>query len=315
MNLSNNVCCICTKSVFQKLSLRWVIFWLTLALSFTSGLINAISTNSTLLTIGLVLHIVSISTAFLLSSFFGRYLSGPVDSIHHHGIFGYFLVPMYWFFTILFMIKPVEHSYLILLYFLSSTLLWYNILVFKPIIGIQTDKPGTFVNFIIYRLFYEDMIDTNKYHILSSISLIVTFCVSTLIMNMSYVMYHQDYVLVVSATIFTIVPVLLQCLIFLAAYVGRNTLGHDLMGEFECIAFWWTGVLILWQIIIFINVLIFWPQYLFVQLQLIPSAVALLFGICISLYKLYQCSCFHWCQRELDAARNQVVGFDPLIEL
>lgn len=158
-----NVGCVCTQSIYKKLGAQ---HWLT-AICILMALVGCIMNISyynnpyrvdpLVHKTGLILHFVSLSIAFLLTSYFGRYFSGLQHdeknatnnfSYNYHYLLGYIMVSMYWFFTLVVYLPCIVSnksgkvdmtiinglSEGILIYTVSSLLLWYSTVVFKPLI-------------------------------------------------------------------------------------------------------------------------------------------------------------------------------------
>jgi hypothetical protein len=248
----------------------------------------------------------------------------------------------------------------IVMYFISSMILWYSIVVFKPLIpnfcyslGIRSDgcylpneeardqaitKHGRFVYTILKYCFYELSEDCNKVGIVSSISLLICFCMSVVVMNVGFAVYYNDVNLhnwiVALGIIFTFVPMLLQGLIFIASHRGKATLDNDTTDGAFCMAMWWLGTVAVWFLVGIILLFVYMPyngwsvdssypttsqaRNIFFIVQGVPGLLCIAGVAVFGLYLLIKCvsptSCIQWFKNELDDAKNQVNGFTQLDE-
>lgn len=110
--------------------------------------------STTVHTVGILFHVVSLSIILLLTSYLGRYLSGYQNNREtewcgkrFNSIIAYILVPVYWFFSMVYLtiiadshnnnvnlskIDPCSLGFII--YFASSVIMWLWLVVYKPLI-------------------------------------------------------------------------------------------------------------------------------------------------------------------------------------
>ena len=236
-------------------------------------------------------------------------------------------------------------------------LLWYYVVVFKPIIpnlcyatnveapscyiGIdderrtEREKHGTFVSVIVNNCFYEKWDDMDD-EINSSISLLITFCFSLVVMNSSFALYYNDRLyhdtMIALGIVGTAIPMILQSLIFAAKYKGRATLDQKTIGV-GVMTFWsWMTCIGIWLLVSIILSFTYMPYYgwkvdssypetsmmrdVFFVVQGVPGMIALIGGIIIGLFYLFRLlrdiRCCQWWRDEITNAENQVKGFSAV---
>lgn len=282
-HFDKSVCCVCFQSICMKLELYHMMLVIIVTMGFVGCVVNITYYNNPekisqeVHTVGLWLHFVSLGLMLLMTSYLGRYLSGTQHNrydgnfrYNYHNLIAYIMVPVYWFFIMVYLSciadnyakgRPIETingcSEGVIIYFASSIVLWYWVVVFKPIIpnwlyAFNIDAPkhfipfdedrddvwrshGFFVNFFTKYVFYEQDEDVERYAIWSSVSLLVMFGISVAVMNCSFAIYYNDRtyhdVMIALSTASTFIALFLQGMILLAIYKGRSTLNADYIEE------------------------------------------------------------------------------------
>jgi hypothetical protein len=351
-----SVCCVFTQSIFRKFGIHHWLAGITVLLSIPGAILNCIyyATPTDIFNwsiaeyqhynnIGLWLHFVSLGLTMLFTSYPFRYWSGFHDTDKwtndstYNSTMAYIMVPVYWF-CILLVYFPViaDHgksdislinrcSEGIILYSISSIILWYWVVIFKPVIpnlcyATKVDLPsvylpydgtrqtnyekyGCFVNFFANVGFYEQETDLIKYSIWSSFNLLIIFCFSVILMNCSFAVYYNDLTLhkwMLAISITTMVfSMIIQALIFIAFYKGRNELNQT--DDRKFMSFWRIVFIIAWQVVSIILFFVYLPyggwkiddsfkdtsmmRNIFFIIQAVPGFVALGVGIIIGIYK------------------------------
>lgn len=382
--LDRSVFCVCSRSIFSKLFLDWIFFGITVTMSFVGCVLNSVyycdPSRTTIYSIGLGFHITSVILTWLLTSYLGRYLSKMQHSDNqggcfaYHSLLGYIVPSINWFFIFvnfigigwtwssrkssLLVINALSNG--IVMYFISSMILWYSIVVFKPLIpnfcyslGITSDrcylpmdevrdqkvaKHGRFVYTVLKYCFYEIPEDCNKIGIWSSISLLVSFCISVIVMNVGFAVYYNDVSLhnwiIALGIIFTFVPMILQGFIFIASYKDSGNFDRDMIDSTWCMIFCWIGFVAAWFLAGIIVMFLYMPyngwsidasypttsqaRNVFFIVQGVPGLLVIAGSIVVGLCFLIKCispqSCVQWFKNELDDAKNQVNGFTQIDE-
>lgn len=280
-----SVGCVCTQSIYKKIGTPHWLTTICILMSLVGCIMNISYYNNpsrvdpNINKVGLILHFVSLGLSLLLTSYIGRYFSGlqhdennntnDIDYNYHY-LLGYILGSMYMFFTLLVYLPCIASNWStnkpnmtiinglsegILIYTVSSLLLWYTILVFKPIIPNlcyatnvkltncylpyddererKWQKHSCFVNFFTEYGFYEplrqkqnDSVYLKSSIVWSTISLLFVFVFSIIIMNCSFGIYFNDnmyyHALATISTCSTLFSLSIQGLIFLAHYKRRK---------------------------------------------------------------------------------------------
>ena len=239
----------------------------------------------------------------------------------------------------------------IIVYFASSILLWFWTLVFKPIIPYwfyaanvvspgcfipfdetrhqKWEKHGCFVNFFTEYGFNERFGGSYR-PTWSSRTLLIMFCVSVSVMNVSFAIDNNDnkyHNLMVGLSVgSTILIMVLQSLIFCCSKI---TVKDDLEEQeekwwLEDIAFWWIGALVIWGIASIALFFVYMPYngwstenkfiimrdiFYIVQggfcFAMIPAAIII---------KMHQCQCCIQVKDEIHNAKNAVGGSTVILD-
>ncbi len=254
---------------------------------------------------GILFHVVPLAIILLLSSYLGRYLSGYQNNRaterygkRFNSIIAYILAPIYWFFAMIYLtiiadshnnnvnlskIDPCSLGFII--YFSSSVILWFWLVVSKPLIpnifyalgitshscylppdekrNLNRAKHGRFANVFTHELFYEHPDDANSSTIWSSISLLLMFCVSVAFMNSSFAIYFNNRlyhdIMVGLTTGSTMLAMLLQSLIFVGYYKGWSTFEQPMKDNFAEVMKVWIGIVVCWVISSLVTACIYLP--------------------------------------------------------
>jgi len=161
---------------------------------------------------------------------------------------------------------------------------------------------------------------------------------SLVVMNCGFAVYYNDQNLhnwiVALGIIFMVVPIILQALIFIATYKGRNSLEQEITDNGFCMFWWWVGFMVVWFIVGMVLFFVYLPyngwsidsafpttsqmRNVFFIIQGVPGLFCVAAGLAIGIYFLGLCmcqySCLQWFKDEVTDAKNQVNGFTNLDE-
>ena len=157
----------------------------------------------------------------------------------------------------------------------SSIILWNWTVVFKPIIPNwcyackvdshkyfipydedrrnQWTSHSGFVKIFTDYCFYEQKDVCYERWTWSTVSLLVQFSVSVIVMNCSFAVYYNNETyhntMIGLGIGSALLASLLQTLIFISYWKGRNTLDKPLIKDAKVMFKWWIGIIITWQVV------------------------------------------------------------------
>ncbi len=389
-----SVCCLCTQSVWRKLGLSQFLTTILIMAAFAGFFCNvAVYSTPSYIgtgveTAGLWLHLSSLLLTIIFTSYLGRYVSGLqhakdnefrtfncCDGYYFYASLGYIMTGLYWLATFVFyaciagnydhgrnMTVINQYSKGIMMYYISSVILWYWVVIFKPFIpnicnstnvnSLDCYLPMTserksentsyswFVRFFTYYGFFEHERDVKNYNIWSSLSLLLQFCASVIVMNCSFAVYYNDRlyhdVTTAVSTSSVIISIFLQGCIVYASYKRYGTLDDLCNSSWQSIAAWWISLSGLWLIVGFLIAGIYMPykswaidtnypetsmmRNIFFIVQGVPFACGIVIGFIYVLYLFrYIPSCCQACcqplKDEITDAQNKVKGYQQTFDV